>query len=267
MDHPLKQLAIDNGLLGDIAKNIPVEWQIKHMSRWQHYVDNAVSKTINLPSSATVEDIVKAIKYAWSSQCKGITVYRDGSKNKQVVTSTRKAPEDPRVTDGHNVERFGTTIDFYSGCGRIHVTCNERDKNSGCPFEVYNLSDGGCVAYGEALGKVISKYIHDPRLSGGERQTVQRIVKTLHKVSCPTAIRNPKSQGKSCPDIIAKRMEKVWLLNVETGSETGRQIVERIQEMVAPKEDNVCPQCGAVLSFGKGCRNGSCVTCGWSGCS
>jgi ribonucleoside-diphosphate reductase alpha chain len=272
LQHPLMPYATKHGLLKDTAKNISVDWQLQHMSTWQRYVDNAVSKTINLPSTATVEQVEEAIYMAWELRCKGITVYRDGSKDKQVVRSTepvvgRKPSEDPRVTDGHNVERFGTTIDFYSGCGRIHVTCNERDKDSGRPFEVYNLSDGGCVAYGEALGKVISKYIHDPRLVNGERETVQRIVKTLHKVSCPTALRNAKSQGKSCPDIIAKRMEKVWLLNTEIRPQTGGTVVKRISQVEVVEEDNICPQCGAVLSFGKGCRNGSCVTCGWSGCS
>ena len=242
-----------------LSKNISYEWQIKHQATWQKYVDNSISKTINFQASATVKDVEDAIRLAWKSGCKGITVYRDGSKQKQVITS-RKQPIDPKVTDGHNVERFGTTLDFITGCGRIHITCNERDKDSGVPFEVYNLSDGGCAAYGEALGKVMSKYIHDPRLSGGERETVSRLVKTLKKVDCPTALRNPKSQGKSCADIIAQRMSMVWLQAPQGGHNTKSGKQDTVVETAT------CPQCGATLTFGRGCRNGTCVQCNWSGC-
>ena len=225
-----------------LSKNISYEWQIKHQATWQKYVDNSISKTINFQASATVKDVEDAIRLAWKSGCKGITVYRDGSKSKQVIRSNKASGE----VSGHHIERFGSTLDYTSGCGRIHITTNDRDREHTHPFEVYILSDGGCPANNEAIGKVISKYLHDPRLDGDERTTVDRIVKTLSKVDCPTAMRNPKSQGKSCAEIVSQRMRAVWL-----------------QKTVS---ENLCPQCGAILTFGKGCRNGTCVQCNWSGC-
>ena len=212
------------------------------MATWQKYVDNAVSKTINFQASATVKDVENAIRLAWKSGCKGITVSRDGSKSKQVVKSSTVSG---KIND-HHVERFGSTLDYTSGCGRIHITTNNGDRAHIHPYEVYILSDGGCPANNEAIGKIISKYLHDPRLSGDEQTTVERIVKTLSKVDCPTALRNPKSQGKSCAEIVAQRMRAVWL-----------------QKTVS---ENLCPQCGNLLTFGRGCRNGTCVQCNWSGC-
>jgi len=223
---------------GETALEIPWQWHVKHQARWQKWIHNAASKTINMPESATIEDVRGAYQLAWEMGCKGITVYRDGSKDVQVLRSVVNVPE-----GGH--ERFGSTLDFKTGCGSIHVTCNQYD---GVPYEVYVLSEGGCPANNEALGKVISKYLHDPRLRGGEFETVARMSETLHKVRCVTAMKNRKAEGKSCADIIASRMDRVWL---------DENVVDR-----KPK----CPECGRELRFAGGCGNGECV-CGWSGCS
>jgi len=251
LEHPLTDLARQHGLLEDTAKHISVEWQLKHMAAWQNHVDNAVSKTINLSSSATVQDIEDAIHLAWKLKCKGITVYRDGSKDKQVLTSVRPTGPIPGrgqpSSKGDRVERYGRTLDFPTGCGEIHVTTNNNIADDH-PYEAYVLTQGGCKANMEGMGKVISKYIHDPRLYGDEKTTIKRIISTLSKVECTTAMKNPNSAGKSCPDILAKRMNAFWF--------TESEIVT-----------NKCPQCGTVLSFGSGCRSGTCMTCGWSGCS
>lgn len=224
---------------GETSMEVPYEWHIKHQARWQKWIHNAASKTINMPESASVEDVREAYIMAWEMGCKGITVYRDGSKDKQVLRAVE------HVSPGVGHERFGSTLDFTTGCGSIHVTCNELERR---PYEVYVLSEGGCPANNEALGKVISKYLHDPRLRGGELETVQRITRTLHKVKCMTALRSKKAAGKSCADIIASRMDKVW--------------ADENIEVVKP----TCPECGRELRFGGGCGSGECV-CGWSGCS
>lgn len=224
---------------GETAMEIPYEWHVKHQATWQKWIHNAASKTINMPESASVEDVREAYIMAWEMGCKGITVYRDGSKDKQVLRTVE------HVSPGVGHERFGSTLDFATGCGSIHVTCNNLQQR---PYEVYVLSEGGCPANNEAIGKVISKYLHDPRLRGGELETVQRITRTLHKVKCMTAIKSKKAAGKSCADIIASRMDKVW--------------ADENIEVVKP----TCPECGRELRFGGGCGSGECV-CGWSGCS
>lgn len=248
VEHKLHGLAKEQGLLEDTAKNISVEWQIKHMAAWQAIVDNAVSKTVNLPKSATIEDIEQAIRLAWKMKCKGVTVYRDGSKDRQVLTSVNINTK----VSGKRVERYGRTLDFPTGCGEIHVTTNNNLADDH-PYEAYVLTQGGCKANMEGMGKVISKYIHDPRLYGDEATTIKRIIATLSKVECTTAIKNPNSAGKSCPDILAKRMRAFWF--------------EDVQAPTPVQTDRVCPQCGTPVTFGSGCRNGSCLVCGWSGCS
>ncbi len=310
MRSSVHHLAIENRLLDDVAHKIDWAWQIRHVAKWQQWVDNGVSKTINLPFDATVEQVIGAFKLAHNLGCKGVTVYRDGSKQHQVVTKTKqtarasrqifdtqtkgKDPEDPNGSkdnrtldtmgtthpDEHNIVRHGTTLDLATGCGRIHVTCNEQHLGTGIPYEVYVLSDGGCPAMLEALGKVISKYAHDPRLKGDELATMARIIKTLKKVDCPTAMRNPKSQGKSCAEIIAKRMEAVWLQRHNTPNHSDSLVPIKADIMPSVNQTNTntdaseqaieettCPQCQSPIDFGGGCRSGVCRTCGWQGCS
>ena len=225
---------------GETAMEIPWEWHIKHQARWQKWIHNAASKTINMPTGATVEDVREAYLLAWKLGCKGVTVYRDGSKDKQVLRVIEHTPP------GVGRERFGSTIEMATGCGNITVTCNDYQRR---PDEVYVLSEGGCPANNEALGKVISKYIHDPRLRNGEFETVQRITRTLHKVKCTTAMKSKTACGKSCADIIAKRMDQVW---------ADDKIID---------QKPICPDCKRPLVFAGGCGNGECPYCGWSGCS
>jgi ribonucleoside-diphosphate reductase alpha chain len=226
-----------------LSKNISYEWQIKHQATWQKYVDNSISKTINFQASATVKDVEDAIRLAWKSGCKGITVYRDGSKQKQVITSKTQS----EIKGAENVsEVVSHRKKFPTGCGNIRVDCAELPQCPNVPYEVIVLTSGGCKANNAFTGKLISKYIHDPRLEGKEIDTIKRICETAHTITCDTAILNKKSAGKSCADIIAKYMEQRWL---------HRTI-----------DQQICPQCGAILTFGKGCRNGTCVQCNWSGC-
>jgi len=81
------------------AHQVSPEWHIKVLAKWQSFLDGGCSKTINLPHDATVDDIKDAYTLAWESGCKGITVYRDGSRDQQVLYSKGKPQKSVKCSD------------------------------------------------------------------------------------------------------------------------------------------------------------------------
>ena len=151
------------------AHDITPEDHIRMQAAFQKYVDNAVSKTVNFPNNATMEDVENVYLLAYESGCKGVTVYRDGSREEQVLSV--KSKEEITVTEtvtadirsGKIVPRKrpdvinGTTRAMHTGCGGLYVTINA-DEN-GMPFEVFNQigKAGGCAAsQSEAIGRLVS---------------------------------------------------------------------------------------------------------------
>ncbi|MEE9612847.1 MAG: vitamin B12-dependent ribonucleotide reductase, partial [Desulfatiglandales bacterium] len=109
------------------AHDINPEWHIRLQGAFQKYTDNAVSKTINFPHSATREDVREAYLLAYHLGCKGLTIYRDGSRDQQVLNIQRK-PEPPQIAPRPRPERtYGVTQRMNTGCGKIYVTLNRDD--------------------------------------------------------------------------------------------------------------------------------------------
>ncbi|MBW1982469.1 MAG: vitamin B12-dependent ribonucleotide reductase [Deltaproteobacteria bacterium] len=252
-DSLMKEIA-EKGSLQDIA-NIPEdvkrlfvtahdinpEWHIRIQAAFQEYTDNAVSKTINFPHSATREDVRSAYLLAYHSGCKGLTIYRDGSRETQVLNIQRKA-EAPQVVPRPRPERtYGVTQRMSTGCGKLYVTINNDDLGI-CEVFAQMGKAGGCAnSQIEATGRLISL-----ALRSGVK--IESILKQLMGIRCPSPVWQNGEMVLSCSDAIAK------VLNEYTDSGFNNMIAEM----------GACPDCGAAVEHEGGCI--VCRSCGFSRC-
>jgi len=252
------------------AMNVSVEWHIKMQAAFQAFTDNAVSKTINAPNSATEEDVRQAYLLAYHQGCKGLTVYRDGSREVQVLTrgSKEKKSEKEATPTAARIPRprpsvvHGVTQKVQTGCGGLFITINE-DENG--LFEVFaNMGKGGgCAAsQTEATGRLISTAL---RSGVG----VESIIEQLRGIRCPRPAFDGGSVVFSCSDAIAKALER-YVRNGEQNGEMheGKQKARQMTKATLSKNNEGirpdCPDCGAVLQFVEGCA--VCTECGFSEC-
>ncbi len=223
------------------AHDISPEWHVRIQAAFQKYTDNAVSKTINFPTSATVEDVRKAYMLAFELGCKGITIYRDRSRDAQVLTTPRPARY-PQVEPRPRPDRtVGVTERITTGCGKLYVTINS-DEYGICEVFAQMGKAGGC-AYSqiEATSRLISL-----ALRSGVK--VEYIVKQLMGIRCPSPVWHNGQLVVSCSDAIAKVINNY--------AKTG--VVPVLSEMGA------CPECGAAIEHEGGCI--VCRSCGFTRC-
>lgn len=237
------------------AHDVIPEWHVRMQAAFQRFTHNAVSKTINFPKSATRENVREAYELAYSLGCKGITVYRDGSRDAQVLSTgnTEKVKEKVRGIGRGVGPRprpicvTGRTIEMETGCGSLYVTINE-DEN-GNPFEVFAQigKAGGCVAsQTQSTARLCSLALR----SGMEPKT---IVKQLIGISCHKPAGFGNNKILSCSDAIAKAMK--WYL-----AEGKKQVLN----LTVEQERGACPDCGGVVEHINGCE--TCRSCGYSEC-
>jgi len=244
---------------------LDISWKdhIQMQATFQKHVHASISKTINMPSSATKEDCAEALLMAWSLKLKGITIYRTGSREDVVLSLKEKEPS-PAPSAGRTVpekipslsidrpkELLGRTYLCQSGCCKLYVTVNLLD---GKPMEVFirTVGSGGCEANSSALGRAIST-----GLQNGVPYT--KFVKQFAKVNCVVAIKNSSSEGLSCADVVGRCIE----LSAKNQSIT----TLKDWDICEVGKTNPCPDCGEPLDFGEGCNKGICKHCGWTGCS
>jgi ribonucleoside-diphosphate reductase alpha chain len=223
------------------AHDISPEWHVRIQAAFQKYTDNAVSKTCNFPNNATVEEIKDVYMMAYKTGCKGITVYRDGSRDAQVLNIQRK-PEYPKVEPRPRPEKTsGITQRVNTGCGHLYVTVN-KDEHGFCEVFAQMGKAGGC-AYSqiEATGRLISL-----ALRSGVK--AEYIVRQLMGIRCPSPTWQNGDQVLSCADAVAKVLNRL----------AGTNITERKDVMGA------CPDCGAAIEHEGGCI--VCRSCGFSRC-
>ncbi|HEC75877.1 MAG TPA: vitamin B12-dependent ribonucleotide reductase [Thermoplasmatales archaeon] len=244
------------------ALDIPPEWHVRMQASFQKYVDNATSKTINLRKDASIEDVKKAYMLAYELKCKGITVYRYGSRPEQVISAKEEEKVSLRPRPRPQVVR-GVTRKIATGCGNLYVTMNEDEQGL---FEVFARlgKAGGCAdAQLEAVGRLISLCLR----SGVKPED---IIKQLKAIRCPNPLLVRGGPILSCPDAIAKAIED-HIKGKEIFGDARLDYFEkeknRITEPIHITDKapvGVCPDCGSPLVYEEGCR--ICKECGYSSC-
>ena len=240
------------------SHDIAPEWHIRIQAAFQRHTDNAVSKTINFPHDATREDVEEAYLMAYEVGCKGLTIYRDGSRAAQVLTkgiAERDRTRGIRTPRARPTLTQGVTEKITVGCGQsIYVTINE-DPNG--LFEVFATmgKSGGCMAsQSEAIGRLISLGLR----SGIETDA---IIKQLEGIRCPAPAWQEGNIILSCADAIGKAMHRYIKDNGSTATASSADdMVARNLLGMCPE----CPDCGTMVEFVEGCLR--CPSCGYSQC-
>ena len=250
------------------AQDIGFEDHILMQAVIQKHTDNAVSKTINLPNSATTEDVEKCYRMAYQLGLKGNTIFRDGSKEGTITVGEKKKPaEDQELRRGEILPRpesaLGVTHRLSSGCGKIYLTVNYRPDN-GEILETFITtgSDGGCLVYTEATSRLVSLCIR-----GGI--AVDKVVEQLQSThSCPAYLMargkgKQVSPGKSCASAIAKKLAEIikhLAKNCNGDSPLPASGTSNTEESSVLK----CEFCGLQMHRAEGCL--VCTNCGYSKC-
>lgn len=236
------------------AMDISAEAHLRMQAAFQKYTDNAVSKTVNLPNNATVQDIDHIYKLAYTLGCKGVTIYRDGSKSGQVLNIGSKKEEKTQTPQqSSSVVRQrpdiveGFTQKVKTGLGVLYLTVNEVD---GQPFEVFTTigkSGRSITAKAEAIGRLVS-------LCFRSGVPVRDVVQQLKGIGGEHPVFQKKGILLSIPDAISWVLENRYLKGEAPVPAT------KDQDLQNPS----CPECGSEMTFQEGCH--ICQNCGYSRC-
>lgn len=263
------------------AHEISPKWHVRTQAAFQKFVDNAVSKTVNFPNDAKVSDVEDVYMLAYRLGCKGITIYRDKSRESQVLqvegnkkegkekikrvvikkvaermakSSSKEDIKDKDKPEGKKLKprsrpevTYGMTKKYNIGnCGKLYVTINS-DENGICEVFI-NTGEEGCAALTEAVGRLVSISIR----SGIDLESVKEQLKGIR---CATCIADSETHVLSCPDAISKAID--FYLNGTSKFD--------LSATKGPRSLVVCPECGDVMEPEGGCY--VCRNCGYSKCS
>jgi ribonucleoside-diphosphate reductase alpha chain len=234
------------------AHDVTPQWHVRMQAAFQKYTDNAVSKTVNLPRDATVEDVLKVYNLAYELGCKGVTIYRDGSKENQVLSVEAAGKEKkPLMIDVKDRPETleGYTTKVVTGMGNLYVTVTEYD---GRPFEVFatiGKSGKSTTAKTEAIGRLVS-------LAFRSGVPVEKVVEQLKGICGEHPVFTKEGLILSIPDAISRVLEKKYITDKKTSSRKHKYENSLLGE--------TCPECGQTISFEEGCM--TCHFCGFTKC-
>jgi len=236
------------------AHDIDYEWHIHHQTIWQRYITSAVSKTINMSHDASAADVDKAYKMAFEGGCKGITVYRDGSRKYQPL-STKKVEPNGLIQIGKRAPvTHGSNRKVVNGCGSLMVYIGGNEDGTHEITARLGKGGGCAAAQTEAIARMAS-------IAMQHGAPPEKIAKQLGGIRCHvTAMHKSKHTGNrpriitSCGDAISVALEE--------------HLAEMQGQTAEHKATNghvgACPSCGAAMAFEEGCSK--CYNCGYSRC-
>jgi ribonucleoside-diphosphate reductase alpha chain len=276
-----------------VSQDITAEEHVRMQAAMQAFVDNSLSKTVNFPETATVEDVANAYLLAWELGCKGITVYVTGSRQKVVLETKATAKEKlaptaeisypaqkpEQLTIWHEKKKPrprllpGYTYMVNTPLGKAFVTVNENGGEQ--PFEVFvNTAKAGSdtAAVSEAIGRLVSYTL---RLASpiAPRDRLKEIWRQLSGIGGGRSLGFGPNRVRSLPDGVAQALEE-YLENTlpepagteeserGNGFHPGSEV--RVEQPTF-KIGDLCPECGeAAVVNEEGCRK--CYSCGFSEC-
>jgi ribonucleoside-diphosphate reductase alpha chain len=270
------------------AHDITPEYHLRMQAAFQGYTDNAVSKTVNFPKEATREDVAKVFGLAYKTGCKGVTIYRDQSRQSQVLSirhdekkandkdsgsSSAEKPDVPASSISNSASAkvtprqrpdvtMGITEKVKIGCGNLYITVNY-DENGICEVFTNLGRAGGCPSQSEATSRLVSMALR----SGID---VEVMVEQLKGIRCHSTLRHKEGlKVLSCPDAIGRVLEKV--IKIKNGE---KSIMPKLETQDNPAQEKKnsqkvikngnCPDCGSTVSHESGCL--VCRNCGFSKC-
>ena len=251
-------------------------YHVKMQAAFQKYTDNAVSKTVNFTNDATTAEVEEVYQLAYRLGCKGVTIYRDGSRDSQVLNigSVNKTGIAPCPTcgedDGYRCDikprprpevTMGLTERMKIGCGNLYVTVNY-DENGICEVFTSTGKAGGCASQSEATARLVS-------ISLRAGISTDEILEQLRGIRCPSTVRHANLQCTSCPDAIARVVKKTadMLAAQQQGGIpcTLPKASGGTHDAPQAHPTKVCPECGVALEHEGGCV--ICRSCGYSKCN
>jgi ribonucleoside-diphosphate reductase alpha chain len=269
------------------AHDISPEWHVRIQAAFQEHTDNAVSKTVNFPHDATPEDVARVYLLAYDQGCKGVTIYRDRSRDTQVLNIGRAAPAElaqvplpavaamaaaegevaeplPCAPGSRGLPRIaprprpmatrGVTERIGTGCGKLYVTVNYDDEGICEVFAQMGKSGGCATSQIEGIGRLIS-------LALRSRVSVEAIVKQMKGIRCPAPLWGKGGMVLSCADAIARVLD-------HHGGGNGHGAEDALGEPIRGITGGVvgsCPDCGGAVEHAEGCE--VCRFCGYTRCS
>ncbi len=226
------------------------EWHVRMQAAFQKFTDSAVSKTVNFPYEATPEDIAKVYMLAYHEGLKGITIYRDRSRESQVLTmgKGKEKVEGKLVPRKRPKVTKGITERVSTGCGYIYVTVNFDDQGIAEVFSTLGKAGGCAAAQLEAISRLISLALR----SG---LGLDSVVRHLRSIRCPSIAWERGHAVMSCADAIASVLQKY----AKEEDANNSKIAEVVKSWAGQ-----CPECGGKLIYQEGCN--ICPNCGFTKC-